>query len=367
MDICSPNGENKMKDIIVQFKTIVAPGETTIIPESFLNAVKGLLNNPINIILSTLRDILPGETFDVKYLPEEDTCVITCNTEIDYEAYNIVTFCLRNMGQLRYTNVKVMGKDQYVNYYPENFYHIFTKGNIKVMIEITTDLASDKQKGLVRLLTQIHRTNVIEEELAGSQPVYLMYRVVGKLLKSYWNQLNDNVVITNDEPPKVKVTKFFDMTALEGCYNHLKTIDNIKLDLYGNVIYRVCADQRDIELLQNVLDRYISDHPSRKIISFKVNSTTDSEYVYSVFYFIVVDEGINFKGIHDIIVKHCTDKRRYTKQHKFHDLTDKLKTTHYTDATDVPSVLAPVTIVELKEDKDHLDDLFIELNEFLNN
>lgn len=353
-----------MKDIIVQFKTIVAPGETTIIPESFLTAVKGLLNNPINIILSTLRDILPGETFDVKYLPEEDTCVITCNTKIDYEAYNIVAFCLRNMGQLRYTNVKVIGKDPYVNYYPENFYHIFTKGNVKVMIEIMTDLASDKQKGLVKLLTSIHRHNVIEKELKDTQ---LLHRIVGILLKNYWNQLNDNVVITNDEPPKVKVMKFFDMTALEGCYNHLKTIDNIKLDLYGNVIYRVCADQRDIELLQNVLDKYISDHPSRKIISFKVNSTTDSEYAYSVFYFVVVHDAVNFKGIHDIIVKHCTDKRRYTKQHKFHDVTDKLKTTHYTDATDVPSALAPVTIMELKEDKDNLDDLFIELNEFLNN
>ena len=157
------------------------------------------------------------------------------------------------------------------------------------------------------------------------------------------------------------------MTALEGCYNHLKTIDNIKLDLYGNVIYRVCADQRDIELLQNVLDKYISDHPSRKIVSFKVNSTTDSEYAYSVFYFVVVDEGVNFKGIHDIITKHCTDKRRYTKQHKFQNVSDKLVTTHYTDATDVPKVLAPITIVELKEDKDNLDDLFIELNKFLNN
>lgn len=353
-----------MKDIIVQFKTIVAPGETTIIPESFLTAVKGLLNNPINIILTTLHDILPGETLDVKYLPEEDTCVITCNTDIEYEAYNIVAFCLRNMGQLRYTNVKVMGKDQYVNYYPENFYHIFTKGNVKVMIEITTDLASDKQKGLVKLLTSIHRHNVIKKELEDTQ---LLHRIVGILLKNYWNQLNDNVVISNDEPPKVKVTKFFDMTALEGCYNHLKTIDNIKLDLYGNVIYRVCADQRDIELLQNVLDKYISDHPSRKIISFKVNSTTDSEYAYSVFYFVVVDELVNFKDIHDIVVKHCTDKRRYTKQHKFHDLTDKLVTTHYTDATDVPSVLSPVTIMELKEDKDNLDAIFIELNEFLNN
>lgn len=193
-----------------------------------------------------------------------------------------------------------------------------------------------------------------------------MYRVVGKLLKSYWNQLNDNVVITNDEPPKVKVTKFFDMTALEGCYNHLKVIDNIKLDLCGNVIYRVCADQRDIELLQNVLDKYLSDHQDRKIVSFKVNATTDNEYAYSVFYFVVVSDAVNFKGIHDIIVKHCTDKRRYTKQHKFHDVTDKLKTTHYTDATDVQSALAPVTIMELKEDKDNLDDLFIELNEFLN-
>ena len=353
-----------MKDIIVQFKTIVAPGETTIIPESFLTAVKGLLNNPINIILTTLHDILPGETFDVKYLPEEDTCVISCNSEIDYEAYNIVAFCLRNMKQLQYTNVKVLDKDKEVRIFPENFYHIFTKGDVKVVIEITTDLASGKQKGLVKLLTEIHRNNVIEEEVADTQ---LMYQMVGKLLKSYWNQLNDNVVITNDEPPKVKVTKFFDMTALEGCYNHLKTIGNIKLDLYGNVIYRVCADQRDIELLQNVLDKYISDHPSRKIVSFKVNSTTDSEYAYSVFYFVVVPDAVNFKGIHDIIVKHCTDKRRYTKQHKFHDLTDKLKTTHYTDATDVPNALAPVTIVELKEDKDNLDDLFIELNEFLNN
>lgn len=187
-----------MKDIIVQFKTIVAPGEVTVIPESFLTAVKGLLNNPINIILSTLRDILPGETFDVKYLPEEDTCVITCNTNIEYEAYNIVAFCLRNMGQLRYTNVKVIGKDPYVNYYPENFYHIFTKGNVKVMIEITTDLASDKQKGLVKLLTSIHHHNVIEKELNDTQ---LLYRIVGALLKKYWNQLNDNVVITNDEPP----------------------------------------------------------------------------------------------------------------------------------------------------------------------
>lgn len=352
-----------MKDIIVQFKTIVAPGETTVIPESFLTAVKGLLNNPINIILSTLRDILPGKTFDVKYLPEEDTCVITCNTDIEYDAYNVVAFCLRNMKQLQYTNVKVMDKDKEVRIFPENFYHIFTKGDVKVVIEITTDLASGKQKGLVKLLTEIHRNNVIEEEVADTQ---LMYRVVGKLLKSYWNQLNDNVVITKDEPPKVKVTKFFDMTALEGCYNHLKTIDNIKLDLYGNVIYRVCANQRDIELLQNVLDKYISDHQYRKIVSFKVNSTTDSEYAYSVFYFVVVDEGINFKGIHDIIVKHCTDKRRYTKQHKFQNVSDKLVTTHYTDATDVPSALAPVTIVELKEDKDHLDDLFIELNEFLN-
>lgn len=364
MDICSPYGENNMKDIIVQFKTIVAPGEVTVIPESFLTAVKGLLNNPINIILSTLRDILPGETFDVKYLPEEDTCVITCNSEIDYEAYNIVAFCLRNMKQLQYTNVKVLDKDKEVRIYPENFYHIFTKGNVKVMIEINTDLASVKQKGLVKLLTEIHRANFIERELKDTQ---LLHRIVGMLLKKYWNQLNDNVVITNDEPPKVKVTKFFDMTALEGCYNHLKTIGNIKLDLYGNVIYRVCADQRDIELLQNVLDKYINDHPSRKIVSFKVNSTTDSEYAYSVFYFVVVDELVNFKGIHDIVVKHCTDKRRYTKQHKFHDVTDKLKTTHYTDATDVPSVLVPVTIVELKEDKDHLDDLFIELNEFLNN
>lgn len=352
-----------MKDIIVQFKTIVAPGETTVIPESFLTAVKGLLNNPINIILSTLRDILPGKTFDVKYLPEEDTCVITCNTDIEYDAYNVVAFCLRNMKQLQYTNVKVMDKDKEVRIFPENFYHIFTKGDVKVVIEITTDLASGKQKGLVKLLTEIHRNNVIEEEVADTQ---LMYQMVGKLLKSYWNQLNDNVVITKDEPPKVKVTKFFDMTALEGCYNHLKTIDNIKLDLYGNVIYRVCANQRDIELLQNVLDKYISDHQYRKIVSFKVNSTTDSEYAYSVFYFVVVDEGINFKGIHDIIVKHCTDKRRYTKQHKFQNVSDKLVTTHYTDATDVPSALAPVTIVELKEDKDHLDDLFIELNEFLN-
>ena len=84
------------------------------------------------------------------------------------------------------------------------------------------------------------------------------------------------------------------------------------------------------------------------------------------FYFVVVPEKTHFKGIHEIISKYCTDKRRYTKQHKFHNVTDKLKTTHYTDATDVPSALAPVTIVELKEDKDHLDDLFIELNEFLN-
>lgn len=364
MDICSPNGENNMKDIIVQFKTIVAPGEVTVIPESFLTAVKGLLNNPINIILTTLRDILPGETFDVKYLPEEDTCVITCNTDIKYDAYNIVAFCLRNMKQLQYTNVKVMDKDKEVRIFPENFYHIFTKGDVKVVIEITTDLASGKQKGLVKLLTEIHRNNVIEEEVADTQ---LMYQMVGKLLNSYWNQLNDNVVITKDEPPKVKVTKFFDMTTLEGCYNHLKTIDNIKLDLYGNVIYRVCADQRDIELLQNVLDKYIGDHPSRKIVSFKVNATTDSEYAYSVFYFVVVPDAVNFKSIHDIITKHCADKRRYTKQHKFHDLTDKLKTTHYTDATDVPSVLSPVTIMELKEDKDNLDDLFIELNEFLNN
>ena len=353
-----------MKDIIVQFKTIVAPGEVTVIPESFLTAVKGLLNNPINIILSTLRDILPGETFDVKYLPEEDTCVITCNTDIEYEAYSIVAFCLRNIKQLQYTNVKVMDKNKEVRTFPENFYHIFTKGNVKVVIEITTDLASGKQKGLVKLLTSIHRNNVIEKELEDTQ---LLHRIVGMLLKNYWNQLNDNVVITNDEPPKVKVTKFFDMTALEGCYNHLKTIDNIKLDLYGNVIYRVCADQRDIELLQNVLDKYISDHQYRKIVSFKVNSTTDSEYAYSVFYFVVVDEGINFKGIHDIIVKHCTDKRRYTKQHKFQNVSDKLVTTHYTDATDVPSALAPITIVELKEDKDNLDDLFIELNKFLNN
>lgn len=352
-----------MKDIIVQFKTIVTPGETTIVPESFLTAVKGLLNNPINIILTILHDILPGETFDVKYLPEEDTSVITCNTDIDYEAYNIVAFCLRNMKQLQYTNVKVLDKDKEVRIYPENFYHIFTKGNVKVMIEINTDLASVKQKGLVKLLTEIHRANFIEKELEDTQ---LLHRIVGMLLKKYWNQLNDNVVITNDEPPKVKVTKFFDMTALEGCYNHLKTIDNIKLDLYGNVIYRVCADQRDIELLQNVLDKYLSDHQDRKIVSFKVNSTTDSEYAYSVFYFIVVDEGINFKGIHDIIVKHCTDKRRYTKQHKFHDVSNKLVTTHYTDATDVPKALAPVTIVELKEDKDNLDAIFIELNEFLN-
>ena len=336
----------------------------TVIPESFLTAVKGLMNNPINIILTTLRDILPGETFDVKYLPEEDICIITCNTNIDYNAYNIVTFCLRNMKQLRYTNVRVLYKDEKVNLYPENFYHIFIKGNVKVIIEIPTDLASTKQKGLVKLLTNIHCANFIEEEVTDSK---LLYKVVGVLLKDYWDQLNDNVVITNDEPPKVKVTKFFDMTALEGCYNHLKTIDNIKLDLYGNVIYRVCADQRDIELLQNVLDKYISDHPSRKIISFKVNSTTDSEYAYSVFYFVVVPDAVNFKGIHDIITKHCTDKRRYTKQHKFHYLTDKLKTTHYTDATDVPSVLSPVTIMELKEDKDNLDDLFIELNEFLNN
>lgn len=353
-----------MKDIIVQFKTIVAPGETTIIPESFLTAVKGLLNNPINIILSTLRDILPGETFDVKYLTEEDICVITCNTDIEYDAYNVVAFCLRNMKQLQYTNVKVMDKDKEVRIFPENFYHIFTKGDVKVVIEITTDLASGKQKGLVKLLTEIHRANFIEEEVSDTQ---LLYRIVGSLLKNYWNQLNDNVVITNDEPPKVKVTKFFDMTTLEGCYDHLKVVENIKLDLYENVIYRVCADQRDIELLQNVLDAYISDHPYRRIISFKVNSTTDNEYAYSVFYFVVVREGTNFKVIHDIIAKHCTDKRRYTKQHKFHDVTDKLKTTHYTDEQNVQKALAPVTIVELKEDKDNLDDLFIELNEFLNN
>ena len=363
MDICSPNGGNQMKDIIVEFKAVIGPGEMVVIPESFLTTVKGLRNNPINNILTTLSNILPGETFDVKYLTEEDTCIITCNTNIDYDTYNIVAFCLRNMKQLRYTDVKVMSKDKIINFYTDNSYHVYTKGDVKVMVEINTDLAEAKQKGLVKLLTEIHRSNVIEEEITDSK---LMYQVVNKLLKSYWDQLNDNIIITNDEPAKVKVTKFFDMTALEGCYNHLKTIDNIKLDLYGNVIYRVCADQRDIELLQNVLDKYISDHQYRNIISFKVNSTTDSEYAYSVFYFIVVDEGINFKGIHDIIVKHCTDKRRYTKQHKFHDVTDKLKTTHYTDATDVPSVLAPVTIVELKEDKDNLDDLFIELNKFLN-
>lgn len=353
-----------MKDIIVEFKAVIGPGEMVVIPESFLTTVKGLRNNPINNILTTLSNILPGETFDVKYLTEEDTCIITCNTDIDYDTYNIVAYCLKNMKQLRYTDVKVMSKDKIINFYTDNFYHVYTKGDVKVMVEINTDLAEAKQKGLVKLLTEIHRSNVIEEEITDSK---LMYQVVNKLLKSYWDQLNDNVIITKDEPPKVKVTKFFDMTALEGCYNHLKTIDNIKLDLYGNVIYRVCADQRDIELLQNVLDKYISDHQYRNIISFKVNSTTDSEYAYSVFYFIVVDEGINFKGIHDIIVKHCTDKRRYTKQHKFHDLTDKLKTTHYTDATDVPNALAPVTIMELKEDKDNLDDLFIELNKFLNN
>ena len=364
MDICSSIGEKNMKDIIVQFKTIIGPGETTTIPESFLSDVKGLMKNPVNNILSTLRDILPGETFDVTYLTEEDICVITCNTEIDYDGYNVVAFCLRNMGQLRYTNVRVANKDEKVNMYPENFYHIFIKGNVKVMIEIPTDLASAKQKGLVKLLTEIHRANFIEEEVADSK---LLYKVVGNLLKNYWNQLNDNVVITKDEPPKVKVTKFFNMTVLEGCYTHLKVVDNIKLDLYENVIYRVCANQTDIEMLQNVLDNYLNDHPYRRIISFKINSTTDSEYAYSVFYFVVIREGTNFKVIHDIIAKYCTDKRRYIKQHKFHDVTDKLKTTHYTDEQNVQKALAPVTIVELKEDKDNLDDLFIELNEFLNN
>lgn len=367
MDICSPNGGNQMKDIIVEFKAVIGPGETTVIPESFLEAVKGLRNNPVSILLTTLQDILPGKSFDVKYLTEEDVCVITCNDDINYEAYNVVAFCLRNIQQLRYTNVKVMSKDKIINTYPENFYHIFTKGDVKVMIEITTDLAEAKQKGLAKLLTTIHRTNVIEEELGNSQPTYLMYRVVGKLLKSYWDQLNDNVIITNDEPAKVKVTKFFDMTALEGCYGHLDVIDNIKLDLYGNIIYRVCANQQDIELLQKVLDNYIKDHPYCKIVSFKVNATTDNEYAYAVFYFVVVSEGIDFKAIHDIVAKHCTDKRRYTKQHKFHDVTDKLKTTHYTDDQAVSSGLAPITIMELKEDKDKLDDLFIELNEFLNN
>lgn len=355
-----------MKDVIVEFKVIVESGEMTAIPESFLGAVKGLKNNPVNNILTALQDILPDESFNVEYLAEEDTCVITCNTNIDYEAYNVVAFCLRNIKQLRYTNVKVVNKDKEIKTYPKNFYHIFTKGNVKMVIEINTDLAEAKQKGLVNLLTQIHRTNVIEEELAGSQPVYLMYRVVGKLLKSYWNQLNDNVVITNDKPPKAKVTKFFDMTALEGCYNHLKVIDNIKLDLHENVIYRVCANQRDIELLQKILDIYIGDHSYRKVISFKVNSTTDNEYAYSVFYFVVVAEGTNFKGIHDIVTKHCTDKRRYFKQQRFQNVSDKLIATHYTDANEVPKALAPVTIVELKEDKDNLDDLFIELNEFLN-
>lgn len=364
MDICSTIGENQMKDIIVEFKAVIGPGEMVVIPESFLTAVKGLLNNPIKIILSTLSNILPGETFDVKYLTEEDTCIITCNTNIDYDTYNIVAFCLRNMKQLRYTDVKVMSKDKIINFYTDNFYHVYTKGDVKVMVEINTDLAEAKQKGLVKLLTEIHRSNVIEEEITDSK---LMYQVVNKLLKSYWDQLNDNVIITNDEPAKVKVTKFFDMTALEGCYGHLDVIDNIKLDLYGNIIYRVCANQQDIELLQRVLDNYIKDHPYCKIVSFKVNATTDNEYAYAVFYFVVIAEGIDFKAIHDIVAKHCTDKRRYTKQHKFHDVTDKLKTIHYTDAEDVPSVLAPITIMELKEDKDNIDDLFIELNEFLNN
>ena len=352
-----------MKDIIVQFKTIVGPDDITVIPQSFLNAVKGLRNNPINIILTTLRDILPGETFDVKYLTEEDTCVITCNTNIDYDAYNVVAFCLRNIKQLSCTNVKVMNKDKEIRTYPESFYHIFTKGNIKVMIEINTSLSPSKRNGLVKLLTEIHHANIVEKEVPEDQ---LLYQVVESLLKHYWNQLNDNVVITVDEPPKVKVTRFFDMTALEGCFNHLKVIDNIKLDLYENVIYRVCADQHDIEMLQNVLDHYINDHPYRKIVSFKVNSTLNSEYAYSVFYFIVVHEKTSFKGIHEIINKYCTDKRRYTKQHKFHHVSDKLVTTHYTDVTDVPSVLAPVTIMELKEDKDNLDAIFIELNAFLN-
>lgn len=352
-----------MQDIIVEFKAIVEPGETTVIPESFLGAVKGLKTNPVNNILSTLRDILLGETFDVRYLTEEDTCVITCNTDIDYDAYNVVAFCLRNIKQLRYTNVKAMNKDKEIKIYPENFYHIFTKGNVKVVIEINTDLAEAKQKGLVKLLTTIHRNNVIEKDLADTQ---LLYRIVGILLKDYWNQLNDGVVITNDKPPKANVTKFFDMTALEGCYNHLKVIDNIKLDLHENVIYRVCANQRDIELLQKALDIYIGDHSYRKVISFKVNSTTDNEYAYSVFYFVVVAEGTNFKDIHDIVTKHCTDKRRYFKQQRFQNVSDKLIATHYTDANEVPKALAPVTIVELKEDKDNLDDLFIELNEFLN-
>lgn len=352
-----------MKDIIVEFKAVIGPGEMVVIPESLLTTVKGLRNNPVSILLTTLQDILPGETFNVKYLTEEDTCIITCNTNIDYDTYNIVAYCLRNMKQLRYTDVKVMSKDKIINFYTDNFYHVYTKGDVKVMVEINTDLAEAKQKGLVKLLTEIHRSNVIEEEITDSK---LMYQVVNKLLMSYWNQLNDNVIITNDEPAKVKVTKFFDMTALEGCYGHLNVIDNIKLDLYGNIIYRVCANQPDIELLQRVLDNYIKDHPYCKIVSFKVNATTDNEYTYAVFYFVAVSEGIDFKGIHDIVAKHCTDKRRYTKQHKFHDVTDKLKTIHYTDAGDVPSVLPPITIMELKEDKDNLDDLFIELNEFLN-
>lgn len=364
MDICSPNGGNQMKDIIVEFKAVIGPEEMVVIPESFLTTVKGLRNNPINNILTTLSNILPGETFDVKYLTEEDTCIITCNTNIDYDTYNIVAYCLRNMKQLRYTDVKVMNKDKIINFYTDNFYHVYTKGDVKVMVEINTDLAEAKQKGLVKLLTEIHRSNVIEEEITDSK---LMYQVVNKLLKSYWDQLNDNVIITHDEPAKVKVTKFFDMTALEGCYGHLDIIDNIKLDLYGNIIYRVCANQQDIELLQRVLDNYIKDHPYCKIVSFKVNATTDNEYAYAVFYFVAVSEGIDFKAIHDIVAKHCTDKRRYTKQHKFHDVTDKLKTTHYTDDQVVSSGLAPITIMELKEDKDNIDDLFIELNEFLNN
>lgn len=353
-----------MKDIIVEFKAVIGPGEMVVIPESFLTTVKGLRNNPINNILTTLSNILPSETFDVKYLTEEDTCIITCNTNIDYDTYNIVAYCLRNMKQLRYTDVKVMSKDKIINFYTDNFYHVYTKGDVKVMVEINTDLAEAKQKGLVKLLTEIHRSNVIEEEITDSK---LMYQIVNKLLMSYWNQLNDNVIITNDEPAKVKVTKFFDMTALEGCYGHLDVIDNIKLDLYGNIIYRVCANQQDIELLQRVLDNYIKDHPYCKIVSFKVNATTDNEYAYAVFYFVAVSEGIDFKSIHDIVAKHCTDKRRYTKQHKFHDVTDKLKTTHYIDDQVVSSGLAPITIMELKEDKDNIDDLFIELNEFLNN
>lgn len=352
-----------MKDIIVQFKTIVEPGEVTVIQESLLNAVKGLRNNPINHVLITLHDILSDETFDVKYLTEEDISIITCNTDIDYEAYNIVAFCLRNIGQLRYTNVKIMNRDREVCIYPENFYHIFTKGDVKVVIEINTDLALAKQKGLVKLLTSIHHDNVIKEELNDTRP---LHRIVGTVLKNYWNQLNDDAVIVSDEPSKVNVTKFFDMTTLEGCYGHLKIVDHIKLDLYRNVIYRVCADQRDIELLQNVLDEYIKDHPRCHIVSFKIHSTTDNAYAYSVFYFVVVTEGIDFKGIHDIMAKHCTDKRQYFKQHRFHDVTDKLKTIHYTDDQIVSSALAPITIMELKEDKDNLDAIFIELNEFLN-